>query len=157
MRNIVVFINICCDADNRVRSLLTADDIRLIVHISDHEGELLALPDLICSGKLKCGTLIICSPCVFRLRFARSIPIVFYGRRGREYPMGTPARNFSTMFGGRRWHGRNAMALMPGSDCLNICKMFAFECIPGNHTPPMPWDAQEFIALNFQVDKCPPM
>ena len=30
--------------------------------------------------------------------------------------------------------------------------MFAFECIPGNHTPPMPWDAQEFIALNFQVD-----
>ena len=60
MRNIVVIIKICCDVDNRVRSLLTADDIRMIVHISDHEGELLALPDLICSGKLKCGTLIIC-------------------------------------------------------------------------------------------------
>ena len=70
MRKIVVFINICCDVDNRVRSLLTADDIRMIVHISDHEGEFLALLDLICSGKLKCGTLIICSPFVFLLRFA---------------------------------------------------------------------------------------
>lgn len=49
---ICLIINLCCDVDNREWSFHDADQIRLIVNISNHEGEFLALRDLVRSGEV---------------------------------------------------------------------------------------------------------
>ena len=53
LRYICLIINLGSDVDNREWSFLDTDQIRLIVNISDNEGELQYLLDLVRSGELQ--------------------------------------------------------------------------------------------------------
>lgn len=88
------FVHLAFNLNHRERSFSGSDDVRLAGNIREHEGEFLVFRDLVRSSELKCRFLDVRAIVIFRQRFARSIPVVFYGRDVSEYAHGNTGEVF---------------------------------------------------------------